>query len=51
MTRANYEFAGWYTDKASANNTKKDAEMKFPAYDLKTMPIYLDVTLYGRWVK
>mgnify|MGYP006918768640 CR=1 FL=1 len=51
MTRANYEFAGWDTDKASANNTKKDAEMKFPAYDLKTMPIYLDVTLYGRWVK
>ena len=51
MVREGFEFAGWYTDQASANNTKKDAEIKFKAYDLKTTPIYLDVTLYGRWVK
>ena len=51
MVREGFEFAGWYTDLASANNTKKDAEIKFKAYDLKTTPIYLDVTLYGRWVK
>lgn len=51
MVREGFEFAGWYTDHATANNTKKDAEIKFKAYDLKTTPIYLDVTLYGRWVK
>lgn len=51
MVREGFEFVGWYTDQATANNTKKDAEIKFKPYDLKTTPIYLDVTLYGRWVK
>lgn len=51
LVKEGFEFAGWYTDQATANNQKASAEIKFAPYDLKTMPIYLDVTLYGRWVK
>lgn len=51
LARAGFEFAGWYTDQASANNQNASATIQFAAYDLETMPIYLDVTLYGRWVK
>ena len=51
LIREGFEFAGWYTDQSSANNQKADAVIAFPVYDLTTMPVYLDVTLYGRWVK
>lgn len=51
LERNGFEFAGWYTDQASAKNQKKDAAIKFKPYDLETTPIYLDVILYGRWVK
>lgn len=51
LTREGFEFAGWYTDQSSANNQKASAVIAFEAYDLETMPIYLDITLYGRWVK
>ncbi len=51
LERNGFEFAGWYTDQASAKNQKKDAVLKFKPYDLEMTPIYLDVTLYGRWVK
>ena len=52
-TRAGYTFDGWYANSADANPnpTKNTAPPKFPAYDITTKPIYLDVILYARWVK
>jgi uncharacterized repeat protein (TIGR02543 family) len=53
LTRTGYTFNGWYANSADANPdpTKNTAAPKFPAYDLTTKPIYLDVILYARWIK
>lgn len=51
LVKEGYEFAGWYTDQATANNHAASATIKFAPYVLDTMPIYLDVVLYARWVK
>lgn len=51
LQKEGYEFAGWYTDQATANNHTASATIKFAPYDLDTMPIYLDVVLYARWIK
>lgn len=51
--RAGYTFDGWYTNAADANPnpTSNNKPPKFPAYDITTKPIYLDVILYCRWIK
>jgi uncharacterized repeat protein (TIGR02543 family) len=53
LTRTGFTFNGWYANSADANPdpTKNTAAPKFPAYDLTTKPIYLDVILYARWIK
>lgn len=52
-TRPGFTFAGWFTNSADANSdpTKNTAAPKFPAYDVTSKPIYLDVILYARWTK
>jgi uncharacterized repeat protein (TIGR02543 family) len=51
--RSGFKFDGWYTNSADANPdpTKNTTAPKFPAYDITTKPIYLDVILYARWIK
>lgn len=51
LVKEGYEFAGWYTDQATANNHTASATIKFEPYDLDNIPIYLDVVLYARWIK
>lgn len=53
LTRGTYKFDGWYVNAADANPdpNKTPAVTKFPAYDVATKPIYLDVILYARWIK
>jgi uncharacterized repeat protein (TIGR02543 family) len=53
LTRTGFTFSGWFANSADANPdpTKNTAAPKFPAYDVSTKPIYLDVILYARWVK
>ncbi len=49
VEKPGFYLEGWYTDAAQAN-TAKGGVLKFPAYDLTTKPIYLDVILYARWL-
>jgi uncharacterized repeat protein (TIGR02543 family) len=53
LTRTGFKFDGWYANSADANPdpNKTPAVPKFPAYDVATKPIYLDVILYARWIK
>jgi len=53
LNRTGYIFDGWYTNSADANPdpTKNTKAPKFPAYDVTSKPIYLDVILYARWIK
>ncbi len=53
LKREGFIFDGWFTNAADANPdpTKNNKPPKFPAYDILTKPIYLDVILYARWIK
>lgn len=53
LTRSGFRFDGWYTNSADAipDPTKNTKPPKFPAYDITTKPVYLDMILYSRWVK
>lgn len=43
-----FTFGGWFTDSGTADT--KTGDPKFPAYDLKNKPIYLNTILYARWL-
>jgi hypothetical protein len=45
-----YAFDAWYTD-APSSRTATGLTPYLPPYDLATKPIWLDVTLYSRWLK
>ncbi len=52
INREGFQFDGWYTNAADANPNpvKNKTAPKFPAYDISTKPIYLDMILYARWI-
>ena len=48
--RYSYVFDAWYTD-APSSRTPAGTTPNLPPYDLATKPIWLDMTLYSRWLK
>ena len=45
-----YVYDAWYTDYPSSR-TGAGITPNLPPYDIATKPIWLDVTLYSRWLK